>query len=197
MFNESNIQELKDRLGWSEYENLVYANKLNSDSKKKDSGLTLNSFHKLVTAENVFYCQPNKDIIDIDFNAYLDEMLENVIRDILTDVFILDSRAIKKSDNTAIISAMCDGGVFDKCIGYCHAVKVLELFTATTRSNRIETIAGHNYANLMSELKGYSTKDGVLVSKGLLSYCEENRQMLADYHYGSSGTMIYDATNCW
>ena len=197
MFSETNIQDIKDRLGWSEFEKELYVDKLSTANLSKTSGLTFNNFHKLVTLENIFMCQPDKDITDNRFNSYLEELLDNVIREILTEVFVLDSRAEKNKDYTTVISSMVSGGIFDRCVGYCHAVKVLELFTATTRSNRIETIAGHNYANLMSELKGYSTKDGVLVSKGLLSYCEENRQMLADYHYGSSGTMIYDATNCW
>lgn len=197
MFSENNIQDIKDRLGWSEFEKVLYVDKLSTANLSKTSGLTLNNFHKLVTIENVFMCQPDRGITDDRFNDYLEELLENVIREILTEVFVLDSRAMKNKDYSTVISEMANGGIFDRCVGYCHAVKVLELFTSTTRSNRVETIAGHNYANLMSELKGYSTKDGVLVSKGLLSYCEENRQILADYHYGSSGTMIYDATNCW
>ena len=197
MYTESNINELKDRLGWSEFEKELYVEKLDTANLSKTSGLTLNSFHKLVTIENIFHCQPNKNISDADFNSYLDEILDNVIRSILNYVFLYDSRAIKGTDNTAIISAMCDGGVFDECIGYCHAVKVLELFTSSVRSNRIESITGHNYAIIMSELKGASTKDGVLVAKGILSYCEDSRKSLADYHYGYSETGIYDATNEW
>lgn len=197
MYTESNISELKDRLGWSEFEKELYVNKLTTANLSKTSGLTLNSFHKLVTVENVFMCQPDKDITDERFNNYLNEMLDNVIRDILTEVFILDSRVKKGKDYSATISEMTSSGLFDKCIGYCHAVKVLELFTSTVRSNRIETIAGHNYASLMSELKGFSTKDGVLVSKGLLAYCEGSRAKISDYHYGSYGTAIYDATNEW
>jgi hypothetical protein len=49
----------------------------------------------------------------------------------------------------------------------------------------------------MSELKGFSTKEGVLVSKGVLSYCEEHRNMIKDRFFGYSGVSVMDATNHW
>ena len=195
MFTESNISALKDRLGWSEFEKPVYSTKLNEENKVKTSGITLNSFHKLITVENVYQCQPERNILDEEFSQYLTELLDNVIRNILTEVYVLESRAIKGKDYSGTISEMTSAGIFDKCIGYCHAVKVLEIFTSSVRSNRIEAIAGHNYALLMSELKGYSTKEGVLVSKGLLAYCEGSRKEITDYTFGFSGPVVCDATN--
>ena len=197
MFEESNIQEMVDRLGWSENENLLYVAKINDENKIKVSGLTLNNYHKLVTLENIHQCQPDDNIDSLGFNSYLKEILDNVCREILTDVFVMDSRAEKNKDYSGTISEMISAGYFDKCIGYCHAVKIVEVLASTVRSNRIETIAGYKYSSLMGELKGFSTTEGVLVSKGLLHYCESSRKEIKDNFHGFSGAVICDATNEW
>lgn len=195
MFLDSDITLMIDRLGWSEYENLLYVDKLDDDNKRKDSGLTLNGFHKMVTLENVFNSQPNERITDTGFNAYLREILDNVIRDILMDIYVTDSRS--NENTTSIDTELIGTGLFDNCIGYCHAVKILELFTSSVRSNRIETISKSNYSFIMGELKGHSTKEGKLVSKGLLHYCQEARETVKRQVYGVSGAYICDATDQW
>lgn len=197
MFSESNIQELKTRLGWSKNEKLEYVNKLNNDNTTSDSGLTLNYFHKLVTVENIYACHPISNLSDTKLNTYLDELLDNVIREILTDIFVLDSKADSGKDYTSTISEMVGTGLFDTCIGYCHSVKVLELYVSSIRSNRIESILDHDYSQLMGELKGFSTKDGVLISKGILSYCEDSRDIIREKMLGASNGCIEDGTNMW
>lgn len=195
MFLESDIALLKDRLGWSEYENPLYVSKLNDGNRKKDSGLTLNGFHKLVTLENIHNSQPNPKMNDFDFNSYLDEILDNVLREILVDVFVEDP--IEQENMTSTIAESAGTGLFDNCIGYCHSVKVLELFTASVRSNRIETISKSNYSFIMGELKGRYSKDGVLVSKGLIHYCNESRKRIKKILNCYSGAVIQDATDQW
>lgn len=195
MFIESDITLMIDRLGWSENENLLYVDKLDDDNKMRSSGLTLNGFHRLVTVENVFNTQPNEQITNLELNSLLREVLDNVCREILLDVFVNDSRS--KNTYSGTISDLISAGLFDNCIGYCHAVKILEIITSSVRSNRIEVITKANYAYIMGELKGRSTKEGVLVAKGLLHYCQEAREDIKNNIYGYSGVVIKDATGEW
>ena len=196
MFNESVIQPLIDRLGWSEFENETYVIKLNEGNKKKDSGLVLNSFHGMVTLQGIHECMPIDNPSDVEFNNFLNEILDNTIREILTDVYVTDERS-KNIDYTEAIANSTASGVFDNCIGYCHAVKVLQVLVSSLQSNRTERRNKNTYSELSIELKGLTDMRGVLVSKGLIHHCMEQRNYLKLKAFEISDIVIEDGTNHW
>lgn len=198
MFQESDKILLRDRLGWSEFEQEVYAQKLDATNLNKTSGFTLNSFHGLVTLENVYNCISDSNITDNRFNSVLTEMLDNVVLDILTDVFVSDSRSKTLEDSSSLIVQYGETGLFDKAIGYCHAIKVLELILSSVRSNRIELITKENAAQIHSIISGIYNSQGKLIIDGLVHKCSGQRELIKSKIFGfSSNTIIYDATNEW
>lgn len=198
MFQESEIALLRDRLGWSEFEKEEYAGKLDATNLTKTSGRTLNSFHSLVTIENIYNCVSEKDISDADFNAVIKETLDNVIIDVLTDVFVSDSRSNPLTDNASIIAKYSSTGLFDNAIGVCHAIKVLELILSSVRSNRIELETKENAALIQSYIKGNYTQEGKLLVDGLIHKCAHSRELIKSKIHGiGSKSIIYDATNNW
>ncbi|QQO97044.1 hypothetical protein Nekkels1_42 [Cellulophaga phage Nekkels_1] len=197
MFLESNITSLRNRLGWSSLEKAEYADKLNATNLIKESGLTLNNFHNLVTLENIYKCFSEFEMEDDKFNDVLTELLDNVVIEILTDVFVTDSRSVMNKDYTSVITSCADTGIFDKSIGYCHAIKVLELILSSVRSNRIETIASENAAQIQSMIKGSYSQSGLLVVDGLIHKCKNEREEIKSKIFSVRGSTIYDATNHW
>lgn len=197
MFTESNIQTLIDRLGWSENESDNYMTRISSDNLVKDSGLTLNSFHKLVTVENIYHCHPQVDMSISKLNAYLKELLDNVVREILNDVFVMDYRADVTEDYSSTIANCASAGVFDNAIGYCHAVKVLELISSNVRSNRVERLNVDSFQMLKSELEGYRNPEGRLISRGVVFKCKDARENVKAKFYGTDESRILDATYQW
>lgn len=197
MFDQTAIQSLVDRLGWSVNESSVYAAKLDAANKLTNSQLLLNDYNGLITVENVYYTHPERDIQDAELNAYLLELRTSVVIEILTDVFVLDPRTEVK-DYSATILEKVGSGLFDKAIGYCHAVKCVQKMATTVRSNRIEVIGAMKYGNLVSELKGSFTDDGILVAEGLIAKCKKSRQQIKDSFFGdTSNIIIQDITGLW
>lgn len=196
MFSDSVIQPLIDRLGWSELDNHKFVGKLNDESKTRKSGITLNSFHGLVSLEAVHDCMSMECPTRDEFNAFLKELLQNTILEILNDIYITDDRS-KNIDYSAAISLATDSGMFDNCIGYCHAAKVLQLLASSIRSNRNERLSKDVYAEYVIELKGLTDARGTLVSKGLMHKCAENRKLLKEKAHCVPDSVVEDATNHW
>ncbi len=199
MFQESEIALLRNRLGWSQYEKELYVNKLDTTNLTSTSGLTLNSFHNLVTVENVFKLIPESNISDVRLNGFLTEMLDTTIIEILNDVLISDSRSAVKKDNASIIVDYGDTGLFDTAIGNCHAIKVIELILSSNRSNREEILAKTSVGQIQAILKGTYTKDGNKLVDGLIHKCANAREEIKTILYGSSkgDAVICDGTNEW
>lgn len=121
---------------------------LTAENSTTVSGRYFQDEHSAVTLENIRACQPKVDIQDGDFNTYLTQLRQSVILQVLSDVFGSESEITDKELN-------CNVGVFDNAISTLMVVKVMQLITTTTRSNRIETITSEFVSKLMVELNGH------------------------------------------
>ena len=203
MFQETTITTLVNRLGWGETEAPEFFGKLKDINKTSASGLVLQNYHSMVTIENFYFNHPQKDIADTLLNNALLQLRDNVVREILTDVFVLDSRADSTKDYSVEVDSLAPTGFFDNAIGYCHAVKFIEKILHSVRSNRNETINKNNFQTLKQELQGYYNNDGTLVMRGLVHKCAAARSAIKEKFYLDTGTVdpdevvINDITDKW
>ena len=149
--------------------------------------------------ENVFKLIPESNISDVRLNGFLTEMLDTTIIEILNDVFITDSRSAGNKDNASLVVKYGETGLFDNAIGYCHAIKVIELILSSNRSNREEILAKTSVGQIQAILKGTYTTEGKKLVDGLIHKCSGAREEIKTILYGSSkgDAVICDGTNEW
>lgn len=179
MYDQSSIQLLINRIGWS---NPIQPNTeitLSTQNLESASGRFFDSFHKLCTVENVFSCIPNKDVNSDSFNSYLLKMKKDSVLEVLNKVFDTNQLAnIKKSENVESLNFKSDYSLdivnkvslFDDAIGYSMSIRCLQLFISSTRSNIKQRDIVHNYETLKSELEGVVNQEGILIAKGAIGY---------------------------
>lgn len=179
MYDQTSIQLLIDRIGWS---NPIQPNSeiiLSPENVESVSGRFFDSFHQLSIVENVYKCITNKDVGDTEFNDFLLKMKKDCVLEVLNKIFDTNPLAnlsktedVKslnyKSDYTSDIALKTS--LFDDAIGYAMAVRCLQLFISSTRSNNTERKIGQSYELLKVELEGVVNTEGVLVAKGAIGY---------------------------
>lgn len=175
LYNPTATSKLYDRIGWAEP---VLPSTISVDpgNLMADSGRYYNSFHKLATVENVKSCIPNVKADGVALNKALAQMKKDAVLEVLSKVFDTNVRANYAytqefisinfaSDYSDII--LGNPALFDQAIGFGAAMKALELFLSTNRSNWDETKIGMNYSQTKGELEGFFTERGVLIGAGL------------------------------
>lgn len=179
MYDQTSIQLLIDRIGWS---NPIQPNSeitLSPENGESVSGRFYDSFHQLSIVENVYKCINNKDIDSDGFNTFLFKMKNDCVLEVLNKIFDTNPLAnlsktedVKslnyKSDYTSDIALKTS--LFDDAIGYAMTVRCLQLFISSTRSNNTERKIGQSYELLKVELEGVVNTEGVLVAKGAIGY---------------------------
>lgn len=179
MYNETSIQLLIDRIGWSDpiQPNTVIT--LSSENLESESGRFFDSFHSLAIVENVFACISNKDVDNEELNDILYKMKKDSVLEVLNKIFTTNPLAyIKNQDGLISLNYKTDYSVdvltktslFDDSIGYSMAVRCLQLFISSTRSNLKERKIGQSYEQLKVELEGVTNTEGVLIAKGAIGY---------------------------
>ena len=150
---------------------------VSNGNKASTSGRFFNSFHKLVTAENVNDSVNNLKIAEADLNVELAKMKKDSVLEVLNKLFDTNPRAnhqntekfysINYSANgyDSLISQF--GTVFDQAIGYSMAVRALQLFITSERSNSAQRKMKQSYDFLKSELEGIKDKDGNILAVGV------------------------------
>lgn len=179
MYNETSIQLLIDRIGWS---NPIQPNSeitLSPENVESASGRFFSSFHQLSIVENVYKCVTNKDIDYQEFNTFLLKMKKDCVLEVLNKIFDTNPLAnISVSEDVKSLNYKSDyssditnkASLFDDTIGYSMATRCLQLFISSTRSNATETKIGQNYEKLKVELEGVINTEGVLIAKGTIGY---------------------------
>ena len=165
MYSEIAISTIANRIGWGKPQTDGFAINLAEAIQNGTSKRNFQSFHQLVTVENILAAIPNPLIDDDDFNAKLEEIRDNAARSVLTLIIDLNPNSILSKDySNTIIS---NPALFDEALGYKVAISVLELFISTERENFSTRSAQLAISSLKLELEGWKNEAGITVANGL------------------------------
>ena len=165
MYSEQSIQIISNRIGWGKPQTDGFTINLEEAIQNGTSKRNFQSFHQLVTVENVLAAVPDPDISPEDFNAKLAEIRDNAVRAVLTLIIDLNPNSILETDYSDSIIA--NPILFDDAVGYKVAMSVLELFISTERENFSTRSAQLTISSLKLEIEGLKNESGITVANGL------------------------------
>jgi len=166
MYSEVSIWALINRIGWERPLNSDFAIVINQDNQRATSGRKVNSFHALATVENIYAAVPDVNMEALKFNEFLSSIRTQSVIEVVTAV--LDGHHLY--DDTVDYSNVIieKAKLFDDAIGYCIAIKILELFISTGRKNLTERNAALTFQTLKVELEGARNDNGHFIAKGIV-----------------------------
>ena len=165
MYNEPSIATLIDRIGFEKPLDSAFAIEIDEELLLADSGRKVNSFHQLATVENIYAAVQEIDMEAVDFNGFLSSIREQSVREVVTAIMDQNASYNELTDYSEIIISRAK--LFDDAIGYCIAIKILELFISSSRSNLLDRNAKLTFQSLKIELEGVRNDGGFFVAKGI------------------------------
>lgn len=165
MYNELSIAGLEGRIGWEKPLDTDFAIEIDEEVLSAASERKVNSFHQLVTIENVYAAVPEIDMEADDFNGFLISVRKQAVLEVLTAIFDMNEQYDEAFDYSNLIIAK--PRLFDDAIGYCVAIKMLELFVSSGRKNLADRNAKLTFQSLKLELEGVRNEGGFYVAKGI------------------------------
>ncbi|GIZ08373.1 hypothetical protein [Flavobacterium sp. UMI-01] len=165
MYSENAISAIANRIGWGKPQEGGFTINLDEAIQNGTSKRNFQSFHQLVTVENILAALPDPAIGDDDFNAKLYEIRDNAARSILTLIIDLNPNSISNKDYSSVITN--NPVLFDDALGNAVAISVLELFISTQRRNFRERSTQMAVASLKVEIEGWKNESGITVANGL------------------------------
>lgn len=165
MYSELSIETISKRIGWGKPQVDGFTILIDEAIENGTSKRNFQSFHQLVTLENVFAAVPDPNISDEDFNAKLEQIRDNATRAILTMIIDLNPISVFETDYSDIIIA--NPVLFDDALGYSVAITVLELLISTERLNTTDRSAQMAISSLKLEIEGWKNESGITVANGL------------------------------
>lgn len=187
MYTEQSIVSLLTRIGWEKPLDTAFAITIDAEVLLADSERKVNSFHQLVTVENVYAAVPEIEMGAVDFNGFLSSIRKQSVLEVLTAIFDKNEQYIETVDYSEFILAR--PRLFDDAIGYCIAVKMLELFISSSRSNLLERNAKLTFQNLKIELEGVRNDSGFFVAKGIIYKMERAIQKAQNILFPKNATV--------
>ena len=166
MYTEQSISTLIDRIGWEKSLNSDVAITIDLVNSTATSGRKVNTFHQLASVENIYSAVPEVNMEEVKFNEFLSSIREQSVREVATAIFDQHHLYDETVDysNTIIEKAR----LFDDAIGYCIAIKILEMFISTGRKNLTERNAALTFQTLKVELEGARNDNGHFIAKGIV-----------------------------
>lgn len=168
MYSELAISTIAERIKWNASLDSAFDLELSEENQKGASGKHFQSFHNLVSIDNIYASVPEIDMEQDEFNSYLTDIRMQAVLQVLSDVLEVHEDYVIDKDYSEII--ISNAALFDNAIGYKVAVNVLELFLSTSRSNLPERNAKLSASNLKLELEGFVNENGIMVAKGIKYY---------------------------
>lgn len=165
MYSELSIASLVTRIGWEKPLDTAFAIEIDEEVLSADSERKVNSFHQLVTVENVYAAVPEIDMEVVSFNGFLSSIRKQSVMEVLTAVFDQHTSYDEVVDYSQIIISR--PRLFDDAIGYCIAIKMLELFISSGRKNLADRNAKLSFQSLKLDLEGVRNDGGFYVAKGI------------------------------
>lgn len=169
MYFGSAIEALVERISWSKALEPDYP-ELDEANLTGESGRNFQSFHRLVTVENIYDAVPEVEMEEGAFNQYLSGLRLQAVLAVLPEIMDKNIQYKTETDYSQII--IDNALLFDDAIGYKCAVMVLEMLISTKRSNLAERNAKLSVSNLKLELEGFRNDNGILVAKGITQKLE-------------------------
>jgi hypothetical protein len=166
MYSEVSLSTLINRIGWERPLNSDFAIVINQNNQAATSGRKVNTFHALATVENIYSAVPDVNMDELKFNEFLSSIVAPSVIEVVTA--ILDGHHLY--DDTIDYSNVIieKARLFDDAIGYGIAIKCLELFISSSRSNLIERNAKLSFQTLKVELEGARNDNGHFIAKGIV-----------------------------
>lgn len=168
MYSELAISTIAERIKWNASLDSAFAVQLSDTNKKGVSGKHFQSFHNLVSIENMYAAVPKIDMESAAFNAFLTDMRLQATLQALNDIMETNESYDPENDYTNVL--ISNAALFDNAVGYKVAINVLEMFLSTIRSNLPERNAKLSASNLKLELKGFRNDNGHVVADGLEAF---------------------------
>lgn len=164
MYSQEAIDALINRIGWSELSSgLPFV--LSDANKTAESGKMFNWYHSLVLVDNIYAAVPEVEMEEEEFNEYLSEVRKQAVLNVLSSILDTHEDYVPDQDYSDIIIQRSI--IFDDSIGYLVAIKMIELYISTTRSNFNERSAKMSYQALKVELEGAKNDNGHFIAKGI------------------------------
>lgn len=164
MYSNAAISTLEDRIGYGLAE--LPAGVVVVDSHiNGTSGRVLPFFHKLATLKNIYHTVETPLMDTVKFNAFLQLMKTNAVRQVLSAVLDRHKKYKPEEDYSEMIISR--PAIFDDAIGYTLASAVVEQLISTSRSNYVESSAKLSYQQLKMEVEGIVDENGRVRAKGL------------------------------
>ncbi|URM37142.1 hypothetical protein [Flavobacterium anhuiense] len=171
MYNQEAVDALINRIGWSELSSGLPF-ELSDANKTAESGKMFNWYHSLVLIDNVYAAVPEVEMAETGFNDYLAKVRKQAVLNVLSS--ILDTHEDYVPDQDYSETIINRPIIFDDSIGYLVAIKMIELYISTTRSNFSERSAKMSYQALKVELEGAKNDNGHFIAKGLIYKLEQS-----------------------
>lgn len=166
MYSSESISLLTNRIGWGELLNSEVTIVVSEDNLTATSLRKVNAFHSLASVENIYSAVAEPDMEDALFNEFLASMRAQAVMEIMTAILDQHHLYDETIDYSSVITAKVK--IFDDAIGYCIAIKALELFISTGRKNLTERNASLNFQTLKVELEGAKNDKGFTIAKGII-----------------------------
>lgn len=193
MYLETAISTLIERISWANPQEDSFVIELDPDNLTGTSGRNFQSFHQLVTVENIYAAISNIDANAEEFNIILSNIRKQAVLKILPLVIDYNQLSVSSTDYTDLI--IDNAILFDDAIGYQTAINVLELFVSTKRSNLSERNAKLAISNLKLEINGFKNETGYTVAKGLVFFLNEAIRIASDKLFPNP--IIIQSPNAW
>ena len=146
--------------------NSDFAIVINQNNQTATSGRKVNTFHALATVENIYSAVPDVNMDQTKFNEFLSSIRTQAVIEVVTAIF--DGHHLYDDTVDYSNAIITRAKLFDDAIGYCIAIKILELFISTGRKNLTERNAALTFQTLKVELEGARNDNGHFIAKGII-----------------------------
>lgn len=167
MYTESSKILISKRVGWDNPTGSLFPITINAENLIATSGRRVNSFHQLANVVNLYYTIDESFTIESDFNSLLKEIRLQAAIEVMNK--ILDQHHCYDFDFDYDKKIEKYQSLFDEPLGYLIAIKCIETYISSNRSNYIERNAKLSFEMLKIELEGVKNEHGITISQGLNS----------------------------
>lgn len=167
MYTESSKILISKRVGWDNPTGSLFPITINAENLIATSGRRVNSFHQLANVVNLYYTIDESFTIESDFNILLKEIRLQAAIEVMNK--ILDQHHCYDFDFDYDKKLEKYQSLFDEPLGYLIAIKCIETYISSSRSNYIERNAKLAFEMLKIELEGVKNEQGITISQGINS----------------------------
>lgn len=165
MYSESSKILISKRVGWDNPANSLNSVTIDTENLIATSGRRVNSFHQLANVLNLFHTVDEKFTDSTEFNNLLKEIRLQAAIEVMNK--ILDQHHCYDFEFDYDKKLEKYQSLFDEPLGYLLAIKCIETYISSNRSNYIERNAKLAFEMLKIELEGIKNEQGITISQGL------------------------------